>query len=112
MNEYEDCSGLDLELKLSPPGSSSGNLPNALKSTTSLPPSSRGAYPPSKLDIGDNLGGTSKHELPPLIAMGCARCFMYVMVSKADPKCPKCKNPKLIDKFQVNPTKKLRTGRN
>lgn len=114
MNKYEKHV-VDLELKLSLPGSSFGNLSNILKSITSrtslLSSSSfHKACLPFILDIEGNLGGTSKYELPLWIAMGCTHCLTYVMVSKVDPECPNCKKFMLIDKFQENPTKKMRTN--
>ncbi|XVF41301.1 hypothetical protein PTKIN_Ptkin01aG0269500 [Pterospermum kingtungense] len=45
-----------------------------------------------------------------LILMGCKRCLIYVMVSEADPKCPKCHNPKLLDIFRNNSGKKSRNS--
>ncbi|XP_020210883.1 uncharacterized protein LOC109795760 [Cajanus cajan] len=114
MNEYGNYSGIDLELKLSLPGSKSGNVPNALKSpasVTPLPPSSsRGAYLPPILGKEENHDHTSGDELSSLTVMGCTRCLFYVMVSNVNPKCPNCKNPMLINIFQVNPAKKLRTS--
>ena len=59
----------------------------------------------------ENFGSISEDELPPLVVMGCTHCYMYAMVSKANPECPKCKNRVLLDKFQVNPAKKLRKSR-
>ncbi|KAK3228527.1 hypothetical protein Dsin_000408 [Dipteronia sinensis] len=41
-----------------------------------------------------------------LIVMGCFRCLMYVMVSGAEPQCPKCKSIVLIDQFRVKPPAK------
>ncbi|KAK1572324.1 hypothetical protein Q3G72_030830 [Acer saccharum] len=41
-----------------------------------------------------------------LIVMGCFRCLMYVMVSGAEPQCPKCKSTVLIDQFRVKPPSK------
>ncbi|KAH1033966.1 hypothetical protein AAZX31_20G007400 [Glycine max] len=108
MNEHENCVGLDLELKLSLAGSSSGNLSNALKSTTSrtLLPSSSSSH---KVYLPSLLGINGNHEPTPLIATGCPHCLYYVMISEADPKCPNCKSYNLIDMFQENPTKKMRT---
>ncbi|ESW14867.1 hypothetical protein PHAVU_007G024000 [Phaseolus vulgaris] len=99
INEYEVCGEIDLELKLSPPGSSSDNLLSAKR--TPLPLSSERACLASKMDIGDNLDDGPKEELPPLIAMGCDLCLIYVMVSKANPKCPLCANSDLINQFQT-----------
>ncbi|KAK7357827.1 hypothetical protein VNO80_17124 [Phaseolus coccineus] len=99
INEYEVCGEIDLELKLSQPGSTSGTLLSAKR--TPLPLSSERACLPSKMDIDENLDDAPKEELPPLIAMGCALCLIYVMVSKANPKCPICSNSDLINKFQT-----------
>ncbi|CAJ1977575.1 unnamed protein product [Sphenostylis stenocarpa] len=77
INEYEGCAEVDLELTLSLPGSSSGNL--ALKWVTSRTPlsssSSQGPCLSSKMDTDHK----NVDELPPLIAMGCAPCLIYVM---------------------------------
>jgi len=104
---------IDLELKLSVAGStSSDNLLNGIESATSGTPLSlsyQRACLASKMGNDKNLDDTPKDELPPLIAMGCAICLGYVMVSKANPKCPICTNSDLINNFQTNPTKKKRT---
>ncbi|CAK8574135.1 unnamed protein product [Lathyrus sativus] len=61
------------------------NIENGVRFSASLP-----SNVSSVLD--SDLGGTAKDELPSMILMGCSTCLMYVMVVKADPKCPKCKN--------------------
>ncbi|KAG4961142.1 hypothetical protein AAZX31_13G295800 [Glycine max] len=33
--------------------------------------------------------------------VGCPRCFMYVMLSEADPKCPKCKSTVFLEFFKA-----------
>jgi len=106
---YEGYAKVDLELKLSLPGSNSDNLLN-FNSRTPLSLSSQRAFLPSKMDIEKNLEDAPKDELPPLIAMGCSMCLIYVMVSKAQPKCPICKNSDLVNKVQRNPPKKIRTS--
>ncbi|KOM36354.1 hypothetical protein LR48_Vigan02g250400 [Vigna angularis] len=108
-----ECAEVDLELRLSVAGStSSDNLLNAIESATSGTPLSlsyQRACLASKMAIDKNLDDTPKDERPPLIAMGCAICLVYVMVSKAHPKCPICTNSDLINNFQTKPTKKKRT---
>ncbi|GAY59850.1 hypothetical protein CUMW_197630, partial [Citrus unshiu] len=47
-------------------------------------------------------------NLPSLILMGCTHCYIYVMVSEADPKCPKCSSSVLLDMFRESPAKKSR----
>ncbi|RDX80247.1 hypothetical protein CR513_39225, partial [Mucuna pruriens] len=32
--------------------------------------------------------------------VGCPRCFMYVMLSDVDPKCPKCKSTVFLEFFK------------
>ncbi|KAG2401166.1 uncharacterized protein HKW66_Vig0197980 [Vigna angularis] len=85
-----ECAEVDLELRLSVAGStSSDNLLNAIESATSGTPLSlsyQRACLASKMAIDKNLDDTPKDERPPLIAMGCAICLVYVMVSKAHPK--------------------------
>lgn len=76
----------------------SENIENGVRFSASLP-----SYLSSILD--SDLGGTAKDELPSMILMRCTTCLMYLMVVKADSKCPKCKN-QMMDaaKFWVNPT--------
>ncbi|CAN6350865.1 unnamed protein product [Urochloa humidicola] len=33
----------------------------------------------------------------PMILAGCPRCMMYVMLSREDPRCPKCHSTVLLD---------------
>ncbi|WVY96698.1 hypothetical protein V8G54_028849 [Vigna mungo] len=108
-----ECAEVDLELRLSVGGStSSDNLLKAIESATSGTPLSlsyQRACLASKMAIDKNLDDTPKDELPPLIATGCAICLVYVMVSKAHPKCPICTSSDLINNFQTKPRKKIRT---
>lgn len=32
-----------------------------------------------------------------LVVMGCQSCYLYCMVSKKKPRCPKCYSPNLLD---------------
>ncbi|XP_020538123.2 uncharacterized protein LOC110010387 [Jatropha curcas] len=43
-----------------------------------------------------------------LVLMGCSHCFIYVMVSQTDPKCPNCKSPILIDVFKQGIAKRTK----
>ncbi|XP_057451065.1 protein GL2-INTERACTING REPRESSOR 1-like [Lotus japonicus] len=46
-----------------------------------------------------------------MLLVGCPRCFMYVMSSEIDPRCPKCKSTVLLDLLpkEENNTKKTIT---
>ena len=44
----------------------------------------------------------SEVETASLVLMGCTHCLIYVMVSKVDPKCPKCMSSVLLDIFCEN----------
>ena len=36
-------------------------------------------------------------EATSMVLAGCPHCLMYVMLSKKDPKCPRCKSTVLLD---------------
>ncbi|XP_061376268.1 protein GL2-INTERACTING REPRESSOR 1-like [Gastrolobium bilobum] len=78
---------LELRLNLSPPRDPSLEL-----STSS---SSEGSCVSSEAD----------EETRVMLLLGCLRCLMYVMLSKADPipKCPKCKSTVLLDFLNNKP---------
>ncbi|XP_045793077.1 uncharacterized protein LOC123888155 [Trifolium pratense] len=42
------------------------------------------------------LGGNTKHDLPSIGVMGCTFYLMFVIASKADPKCPRCKKNLMV----------------
>ncbi|KAF9675019.1 hypothetical protein SADUNF_Sadunf10G0188100 [Salix dunnii] len=54
----------------------------------------------------DSVDSSGTIKVPSLVLMGCARCLIYVMVSEADPICPKCKGTVLVDVFRRRPAKK------
>uniref|UniRef100_A0A5K0Z2G0 GIR1-like zinc ribbon domain-containing protein n=1 Tax=Nymphaea colorata TaxID=210225 RepID=A0A5K0Z2G0_9MAGN len=54
------------------------------------------------------LGGFSSLEATSMVLAGCRRCLMYVMLSHADPRCPRCKNTCLLD-FQQKISNKTKT---
>ena len=33
----------------------------------------------------------------PMVLAGCPRCMMYVMLSREDPRCPRCHSAVLLD---------------
>ena len=96
MSEYDINTNVDLELRLSPPGESLRSKSSHQSKTLPLDLNS-GDYPHNSIA-----------EVPSLCLMGCTRCLLYVMVPKADPKCPKCKSSSLMDSFRDTPAKRSR----
>ena len=47
--------------------------------------------------------------MSPMVLVGCPRCLMYVMLSDANPKCPKCKSTVLLDFLNDGTNKKTGT---
>ncbi|CAJ1956191.1 unnamed protein product [Sphenostylis stenocarpa] len=45
----------------------------------------------------EKVHGADGQETKAMDLVGCLRCFMYVMLSEVDPKCPKCKSTAFID---------------
>ncbi|PON78840.1 E3 ubiquitin-protein ligase [Parasponia andersonii] len=43
----------------------------------------------------------------PMVLVGCPRCLMYVLLSHANPKCPKCRNTVLLDFINEETNKKI-----
>jgi len=57
----------------------------------------------SKIPIEDEENVQRANASPETKAMdlvGCPRCFMYVMLSEVDPKCPKCKTTVFLELFK------------
>lgn len=96
-----------LDLKLSPPGVySRGKSSNDSKSSS---PRSQDSCISAEVESNVNSENNNlRLESSPLIVMGCTFCLLYVMVTDADPRCPKCKNPGLLDVFRGNQVKRLR----
>lgn len=44
----------------------------------------------------------SADGMPCFVVMGCTYCYIYVMVSEADPYCPQCGTDDLLDQFCGN----------
>jgi len=70
---------IDLTQKLSS-GSSSDNLHDAMESKDFSTPI-----------LGFELGGTSEQDPSSACVKGCKLCMMFVIVSKNNPNCPRCK---------------------
>ncbi|XLR01833.1 hypothetical protein HN51_056668 [Arachis hypogaea] len=49
----------------------------------------------------ENAEMENDEDVDSLIVMGCTDCYIYVMVSKSNPKCPRCQNPNLLDVLEV-----------
>lgn len=105
MRKYGISIEVDLDLRLALPGVSLGG-----KSSKASPISSQETHISFDLNPNDDKANSPMEELPSLALMGCPRCFIYVMVSEADPKCPNCKSYSLLDKFRDNPVKRTRNN--
>lgn len=98
---------LELKLNLSPPRAHSPiGSPNASESSSNM-----------SMDRGSCVSSEPEHqtmyyqsspEAKAMVLAGCPRCLMYVMLSDADPKCPKCKSTVLLD-FLINEESTKRT---
>ncbi|KAK3226955.1 hypothetical protein Dsin_006817 [Dipteronia sinensis] len=90
---------LELKLNLSPPRANRMESPS--RSATVSPTS-----PPSSCVSSENQEDTLRYSNSPeatsMLLVGCPRCFMYVMLSEDDPKCPKCKSTVLLDFLHDN----------
>lgn len=107
MNKHVMNTNVDLELRLSPAGVSFRAKSSYQSETSSL--SSPETCILLDLNSRDHLDNSFKVEEASLILMGCTRCLIYVMVSEADPKCPKCKSSSyFVDVFRDNPAKRSR----
>ncbi|XP_054812159.1 protein GL2-INTERACTING REPRESSOR 2 [Prosopis cineraria] len=84
----ESSPRLDLRLNLSPVNSSSEFQASSNNSSEKTEEGSSGV----SWEAGDE--GV---ETRTMVLAGCGRCLMYVLLSEADPKCPKCKSTVLLD---------------
>lgn len=48
----------------------------------------------------ENVPRVRSQEIKAMPLVGCPRCFMYVMLSHVDPKCPKCNSTVFLDFFR------------
>ncbi|XP_051150131.1 protein GL2-INTERACTING REPRESSOR 1-like [Andrographis paniculata] len=80
---------LELKLNLSPPRR---HPASPSRSVTVSPPSSC-----VSMELQEERYSSSPETTSSMMLVGCPRCFMYVMLSEEDPRCPKCKSTVLLD---------------
>ncbi|PON68668.1 hypothetical protein TorRG33x02_261480 [Trema orientale] len=102
-DECDHTDVIDLDLKLSPPDKHhSPVVPHRSQSKLSEEEN----FPSKSFDVNVNDQhfncAAPKVEPSCLVLMGCSHCLLYVMVSKVDPKCPKCRSSILLDMFCEN----------
>ncbi|KAJ0976691.1 hypothetical protein J5N97_012165 [Dioscorea zingiberensis] len=98
---------LDLKLNLSPPPLR-GNTSRPVRDGEDSPNgSSSSSSPPSSCVSSCS----NSPEATSMVLAGCPRCLMYVMLSEEDPRCPKCKNPVLLDFLQGNNSNSTKKNR-
>jgi len=86
--------------------SSTDNLPGLVSPCSS---SSSISYS-SKITVHDQGASTETKEdnvvqyanavTKEMVLVGCPKCYMYVMSSEVEPKCPKCKTTVFLDLFR------------
>ncbi|CAD6250783.1 unnamed protein product [Miscanthus lutarioriparius] len=100
--------GLDLKLHLSPPAppargteGASASLSSDEEWSSSSPSSclssegERGE--PQQRPQSHGLQWSDSPEATSMVLAACPRCLMYVMLSEADLRCPRCRSPVLLD---------------
>ncbi|XP_078172966.1 protein GL2-INTERACTING REPRESSOR 1-like [Carex rostrata] len=99
---------LELKLNLSPPvrGDSSRQVMHRVEQEEEDDDSSS----PSSCVSSENEQGSP--EAASMVLAACPRCFMYVMLSEADPRCPKCKRPVILDFLRDNTGNNGNNGNN
>ncbi|KAE8713169.1 hypothetical protein F3Y22_tig00110213pilonHSYRG00047 [Hibiscus syriacus] len=90
---------LELKLNLSPPRLNPRVESPSREATVSPTSSPSSCVSSHDVDMTDAVGYASSPDATssPMVLVGCPRCFMYVMLSENDPKCPKCKSTVLLD---------------
>ncbi|XP_059627039.1 protein GL2-INTERACTING REPRESSOR 1-like [Cornus florida] len=97
---------LDLKLHLSPPRSSH-HTESANGSVSSMEITSPlSSCVSSELSVDETQRYSSSPETTSMMLAGCPRCLVYLMLSKEDPRCPKCKSTVLLDFHEEMRTKK------
>ncbi|KAJ4814075.1 E3 ubiquitin-protein ligase [Rhynchospora pubera] len=87
---------LELKLNLSPPvrGDSSRRMHRVEQEEE------EDSSSPSSCVSSENEQGSP--EAASMVLAACPCCFMYVMLSEADPRCPQCKRPVILDFLRGN----------
>ncbi|CAO2039087.1 unnamed protein product [Urochloa humidicola] len=96
--------GLDLKLQLSPPAPAPARGGGAERAASSSDEEWSSSSPSSCLSSeGERepprhgLQWSDSPEATSMVLAACPRCLMYVMLSEADPRCPRCRSPVLLD---------------
>ncbi|KAK8479088.1 hypothetical protein V6N13_063316 [Hibiscus sabdariffa] len=93
----------DLVLNLTPPRVANHQVasPNVSVSSSEMFPESSCLSSEPENNYEDSTSTAeyrgSRPEVTPMLLVGCPRCFMYVMLSEVDPKCPQCKSTVFLD---------------
>ncbi|KAG4981083.1 hypothetical protein JHK84_034668 [Glycine max] len=99
------CPGRELKLPSRPTSAelssstSSGEWPE-LSSSSSASSVSCTSKMPKESEEENEQRENSTPETKAMDLVGCPRCFMYVMLSEVDPKCPKCKTTVFLELFK------------
>ncbi|XP_052173519.1 protein GL2-INTERACTING REPRESSOR 1-like [Diospyros lotus] len=78
---------LELKLNLSPP-----RVNPRMES-----PSRSATVSPQSSCVSSEHSPEDSPEATSMLLAGCPRCLMYVMLTEAEPRCPKCKSTVLLD---------------
>uniref|UniRef100_A0A0E0CLK6 GIR1-like zinc ribbon domain-containing protein n=1 Tax=Oryza meridionalis TaxID=40149 RepID=A0A0E0CLK6_9ORYZ len=96
--------GLDLKLNLSLPAVARAVSPAAALAADdeSSPSSCLSSESELRQQHGGGGGGgqlqwSDSPEATSMVLAACPRCFLYVMLAEADPRCPKCRSPVILD---------------
>ncbi|XP_062217397.1 protein GL2-INTERACTING REPRESSOR 1-like [Phragmites australis] len=88
--------GWGLDLNLSPPPARGGERVVESSDDESSSPSSC-LSSEGEREQGYGLQWSDSPEAMSMVLAACPRCLMYVMLSEADPRCPRCRSPVLLD---------------
>ncbi|XP_047163934.1 protein GL2-INTERACTING REPRESSOR 1-like [Vigna umbellata] len=77
--------------------SSSGEWPEFSSSSSC---SSVSYSPKLATEEQEEVHSANAEEIKAMDLVGCPRCFMFVMLSEEDPKCPKCKSTAFLQFFK------------
>lgn len=93
--------GIDLKLNLSLPARGDSSSRRAMAADEESSPSSCLS---SESELRQQHGGgggqlqwSDSPEATSMVLAACPRCFLYVMLAEADPRCPKCRSPVILD---------------
>lgn len=60
-------------------------------------------------NLGDSTSPEATSSSCCMVVVGCPRCLMYIMLSKEDPKCPKCQTTVFLHVLQPPRCQELKT---